>query len=148
MDAASFGVVLWEDHRAVCAAGAPILVRGVWLGKPVSLWGVWTQQCVRTAVHAAPARRCHAVQINFLVSSEIAKLVAHSPGVCTDLLQELEAAHDREAELDWRLRKAQGGIRELEGPAREAAALREQAAALTTELEVSLAQFRTQCSLS
>ena len=54
------------------------------------------------------------------------------------VLQELEAAHAREADLEQGLREAQSGLKELEGCAREAAALQKQVAALTAELQVRL----------
>ena len=57
--------------------------------------------------------------------------------------QELEATHDREAELGRRLRDAEGRLKQMEGPAREAPALRETVAALTAELEVRPADLCT-----
>ena len=51
-------------------------------------------------------------------------------------MQDLEAAHAREADLEQRLHKAQSGLSEIEGTTHEAAALQQQVAALDAKLEV------------
>ena len=64
--------------------------------------------------------------------------------VIVHALQDVEAALDQKADLLRQLREAQSRLREAEGPARKAAALREQA--LTAEVEVRCPCPRSCCT--